>query len=199
VPGSSVRWPASRRERCGLVDDVLARYTPRLNDYQTGAMRAITASGRGVDAVRALAGTGKTTMIGALATCYEDAGWRVLGRRRPAALPASCATSPGSGRARCTRCCARLTAAPRSSSARCWCSTRRGWRQPAAQLLSLERRGASHRGAVGSRRQLPQAVSMREQRGRQKDAAQSLSDSRSATHVGRARACLSSPGSGDRC
>ena len=62
-----------------LVDRVLAHYHPSLNEDQAAAVREITASGRGIDVVQALAGTGKTTMIGALAACYQLAGWRVLG------------------------------------------------------------------------------------------------------------------------
>ena len=64
---------------CGLVDRVLARYQPALNDDQAAALRAIASSGRGVDVVQALAGTGKTTMIGALAACYQQDAWRVVG------------------------------------------------------------------------------------------------------------------------
>jgi ATP-dependent exoDNAse (exonuclease V) alpha subunit len=52
---------------------------PALNEDQAGAVRQLASSGRGVDAVQALAGTGKTTMIGALAGAYQQAGWRVVG------------------------------------------------------------------------------------------------------------------------
>ena len=62
-----------------LVERVLVGHQPVLNDDQAAAVRAITSSGRGVDAVAALAGTGKTTMIAALAACYQQAGWRVIG------------------------------------------------------------------------------------------------------------------------
>jgi conjugative relaxase-like TrwC/TraI family protein len=62
-----------------LVGRVLSRYAPALNQDQAAAVRALTASGRGIDVVEALAGTGKTTMIGALAACYQLAGWRVIG------------------------------------------------------------------------------------------------------------------------
>jgi ATP-dependent exoDNAse (exonuclease V) alpha subunit len=58
---------------------VLAQCGPALNDDQAAAVRAITSSGRGVEAVSALAGTGKTTMIAALASAYRQAGWRVTG------------------------------------------------------------------------------------------------------------------------
>lgn len=62
-----------------LVDSVLARSDPVLNDDQAAAVRAIASSGRGIDAIQALAGTGKTTMIGALAAGYALAGFRVIG------------------------------------------------------------------------------------------------------------------------
>jgi Mrp family chromosome partitioning ATPase len=42
-------------------------------------VRAITTTGRGVEAISALAGTGKTTMIAALASAYRQAGWQVIG------------------------------------------------------------------------------------------------------------------------
>lgn len=77
---------AQRRSRagvgivsCELVDRVLARYQPALNDDQATAVRAITSSGRGIDVIQALAGTGKTTMIGALAACYGQDASRVVG------------------------------------------------------------------------------------------------------------------------
>jgi conjugative relaxase-like TrwC/TraI family protein len=62
-----------------LVDRVLSHAAPALNAHQADAVRALASSGRGVDVVEALAGTGKTTMIGALADCYKGAGWRVIG------------------------------------------------------------------------------------------------------------------------
>lgn len=62
-----------------LVDRVLARCEPALNQDQAAAVRALTASGHGIDIVEAFAGTGKTTMTGALSRCYELAGWRVIG------------------------------------------------------------------------------------------------------------------------
>jgi conjugative relaxase-like TrwC/TraI family protein len=62
-----------------LVEGVLASFKPALNADQTAAVKAITSSGRGVDAVSALAGTGKTTMIGAFAAAYREAGWQVTG------------------------------------------------------------------------------------------------------------------------
>jgi len=62
-----------------LLDSVLSAHEPALNDDQAAAVRAIASSGRGVEAVTALAGTGKTTMIGALAAAYQQTGWRVIG------------------------------------------------------------------------------------------------------------------------
>jgi conjugative relaxase-like TrwC/TraI family protein len=77
---------AERRsaERVGVlappvVDRVVSRWQPTLTPDQTAAIRALTSSGRGVDVVEALAGTGKTTIIGALSACYGLAGWRVIG------------------------------------------------------------------------------------------------------------------------
>jgi ATP-dependent exoDNAse (exonuclease V) alpha subunit len=52
---------------------------PPLNADQTAAVTALGASGNGVDVVSALAGTGKTTMLAALAGSYRDAGYRVIG------------------------------------------------------------------------------------------------------------------------
>ena len=62
-----------------LVDRVLTAHEPALNDDQSAAVRTIASSGRGLEAVTALAGTGKTTMIGALAAAYQQAGWTVVG------------------------------------------------------------------------------------------------------------------------
>jgi conjugative relaxase-like TrwC/TraI family protein len=62
-----------------LVDRVLGEHQPALNHDQAHAVRQIASSGRGVETVTALAGTGKTTMIGALAYAYQQAGWRVVG------------------------------------------------------------------------------------------------------------------------
>jgi conjugative relaxase-like TrwC/TraI family protein len=63
----------------GLVDRVLSCSQPALNSDQAAAVLALTSSGSGIDVVEALAGTGKTTMVGALAACYELGGWRVIG------------------------------------------------------------------------------------------------------------------------
>jgi conjugative relaxase-like TrwC/TraI family protein len=62
-----------------LADRVLAGHEPALNEGQAAAVRAALSQGRGVHAITALAGTGKTTLVGALATAYQQAGWRVLG------------------------------------------------------------------------------------------------------------------------
>jgi conjugative relaxase-like TrwC/TraI family protein len=62
-----------------LVDWVLSTSDSSLNRDQAAAVRALTSSGRGVDVVAALAGTGKTTIVGALARSYELAGWQVIG------------------------------------------------------------------------------------------------------------------------
>ncbi len=62
-----------------LVDGMLAGWAPALNAEQADAVRALTTSGRGMEAVQALAGTGKTTLLGAVAGVYEQAGWRVIG------------------------------------------------------------------------------------------------------------------------
>jgi hypothetical protein len=77
---------AERRsaERVGVlaplvVDRVLSSWVPTLNADQAATVRALASSGRGVDVVEALAGSGKTTMLGALSACYELAGWRVIG------------------------------------------------------------------------------------------------------------------------
>jgi conjugative relaxase-like TrwC/TraI family protein len=76
-----------RTERTGvlrtmLVDQTINEQAVALNDDQATAVRTITASGHGVDGVNALAGTGKTTMIAAVAAAYQLAGWRVLPRER---------------------------------------------------------------------------------------------------------------------
>jgi conjugative relaxase-like TrwC/TraI family protein len=73
-----------RKQRSGvlprtLVEQSIAEEAVALNDDQAAAVRTITSKGQGVDAVNALAGTGKTTMIAAVAAAYERAGWRVLG------------------------------------------------------------------------------------------------------------------------
>lgn len=61
------------------VEAVLAGWEPALNADQAQAVRTITASGHGIEAVAAVAGSGKTTMLGALAACYQQQGWDVVG------------------------------------------------------------------------------------------------------------------------
>ena len=71
-------------EGSGRLDDSalrssLARHGRPLTDEQAAALQAVATSGHGVDAIEALAGTGKTYTAAALATAYRDAGYRVLG------------------------------------------------------------------------------------------------------------------------
>jgi hypothetical protein len=73
-----------RGERTGVLpsaslDDPIAEQAVALNEDQAAAVREIISSGRGIDAVNALAGTGKTTMIAAAAAAYRREGWRVVG------------------------------------------------------------------------------------------------------------------------
>ncbi len=63
----------------GVVARVLAAQPRPLNSEQAAVLGAIAASGRGVETVEALAGTGKTTTAGALADVYRQAGYDVLG------------------------------------------------------------------------------------------------------------------------
>lgn len=62
-----------------VVGAVLAASEPALNPEQAAAVEAITGRGRGIDAVTAVAGSGKTTMLGAVAVCYRRRGWEVVG------------------------------------------------------------------------------------------------------------------------
>jgi ATP-dependent exoDNAse (exonuclease V) alpha subunit len=62
-----------------VVDRALQLHGLRLNPDQEAAVRSLTSSGHGIDVVEALAGTGKTTMIGAITDCYRLAGWQVIG------------------------------------------------------------------------------------------------------------------------
>jgi conjugative relaxase-like TrwC/TraI family protein len=71
-------------ETVGVIDPrevarALASHEPPLNADQAEAVRRISRSGRGVEVVTALAGTGKTTLVGALATAYRNTGWEVIG------------------------------------------------------------------------------------------------------------------------
>lgn len=63
----------------GRAGAILEGHGRTLNAGQRAAFEAITTSGRGVDPVEALAGTGKTYLAGALREVYADAGYRVLG------------------------------------------------------------------------------------------------------------------------
>jgi conjugative relaxase-like TrwC/TraI family protein len=62
-----------------VIAAVLARSQPALNADQAAAVRSIATSGNGVDTVQALAGTGKTTMMRAVADVYREAGYTVFG------------------------------------------------------------------------------------------------------------------------
>jgi signal recognition particle GTPase len=62
-----------------IVDGALASLPTPLSDEQAAVVREIATSGNAVDVVEALAGTGKTTMAGALAAVYQRAGYRVVG------------------------------------------------------------------------------------------------------------------------
>jgi ATP-dependent exoDNAse (exonuclease V) alpha subunit len=62
-----------------LVERVLSEWQSPLNEDQIAAVRQLSSSGRGVDAVTAVAGSGKTTLVGALAAAYRAAGWEVVG------------------------------------------------------------------------------------------------------------------------
>jgi AAA domain len=72
------------RSGAGVVDGELvglslAALPMRLSAEQAAVVRAIVTSGNAVDVVEALAGTGKTTVAGALAAVYHRAGYRVVG------------------------------------------------------------------------------------------------------------------------
>ena len=63
----------------GVIELALGALRVPLSDEQARAVRSIATSGNAVDVVEALAGTGKTTVAGALAAVYQRAGYRVLG------------------------------------------------------------------------------------------------------------------------
>ena len=63
----------------GLVERVIAGAERPLTAEQAAVVRAVAASGRGVEVIEALAGTGKTYTAGVLRAVYEDAGYEVLG------------------------------------------------------------------------------------------------------------------------
>jgi conjugative relaxase-like TrwC/TraI family protein len=71
-------------ERTGVIQEkLLARVVAEaqwpLTDEQARAVTAVAESGRGVEVVEALAGTGKTYIAGILREAYERAGHEVLG------------------------------------------------------------------------------------------------------------------------
>jgi len=73
-----------RSEQVGRVDAatvgrVLESWPVTLNGGQREVVEHLTRSGAGFEHVEALAGTGKTTMLGASAEVYRQAGYRVLG------------------------------------------------------------------------------------------------------------------------
>ena len=77
---------ASRRAgtRVAVLDPrlarlALARLQVELSGEQQAAVLAVASSGDGVEVVRALAGTGKTRVLGALAGCYQQTGHRIVG------------------------------------------------------------------------------------------------------------------------
>ena len=63
----------------GTVDRVINAGGLRLTDEQAVVVGAVASSGRGVEVVEALAGTGKTYTAGALRALYEHAGYEVVG------------------------------------------------------------------------------------------------------------------------
>jgi hypothetical protein len=83
----------------GIVEATLATASEPLTAEQTGAARALVATGDGVSVLQALAGTGKTRVLGALARCYRAAVYRVVGvapTGRAARELASAAGAPAS-------------------------------------------------------------------------------------------------------
>ena len=61
------------------VDRVIAKADRPLTADQTEVVREIAASGRGVEVVEALAGTGKTYTAGVIRELYEQAGYQLVG------------------------------------------------------------------------------------------------------------------------
>ena len=77
---------AERRRDAGVgrveehvVARVLEAWPVRLNDGQHAALAQLTSGGHGFEHVEALAGTGKTTLLGAVAECYRAQGFQVVG------------------------------------------------------------------------------------------------------------------------
>jgi conjugative relaxase-like TrwC/TraI family protein len=62
-----------------MVDRVIDTAERPLTAEQTTAVRRVAASGRGVEVIEALAGTGKTYTAGVLRELYEDASYEVIG------------------------------------------------------------------------------------------------------------------------
>ncbi len=114
-----------------VVDGALGSLPTRLSDEQAAVVRAIATSGDAVEVVEALAGTGKTTVAGALAAVYERAGYRVVGAARPDGRRASCQAAPVCRRARFTDSSMTwATARDSDRDRRCCWSTRPAWPRP---------------------------------------------------------------------
>ena len=79
-------WASSTRT---TVDRMINAAGRRLTDEQAAVVRAVASSGRGVEVIEALAGTGKTYTAGALRELYEHAGYQVLGVAPTVVPPAS--------------------------------------------------------------------------------------------------------------
>lgn len=62
-----------------LAELVLADSPLALNREQRAAAQTLTTDGRGASVLQALAGTGKTTVLAAIARCYEAANYGVIG------------------------------------------------------------------------------------------------------------------------
>jgi conjugative relaxase-like TrwC/TraI family protein len=62
-----------------LPDLALADASEPLTDEQLEAARALATDGQGVSVLQALAGTGKTRVLSAMALVYESAGYQVIG------------------------------------------------------------------------------------------------------------------------
>jgi conjugative relaxase-like TrwC/TraI family protein len=63
----------------GMVDRVIDTAGRPLTDDQAAVVAAVAGSGRGVEVIEALAGTGKTYTAGVMRELYEHAGYQVLG------------------------------------------------------------------------------------------------------------------------
>ena len=61
-----------------LVEAAVLGWSLELTDEQATMVRTAGGSGNGVEVIQALAGTGKTSVLGALASCYRQAGYRVV-------------------------------------------------------------------------------------------------------------------------